>query len=79
MKSCVSTFKPLKNQFLMKIFKSYFLVKTVLKNLVPFKRYFKKSDFIFNILKSKCYNRLCVDIILLRVIKMTLCVKKYHP
>jgi hypothetical protein len=79
MKSSVSTFKPLKNQFLIKIFKSYFLVKTVLKNLVPFKRYFKKSDLIFNILKSMCYNRLCVGIILLRVIKMTLCVKKYHP
>jgi hypothetical protein len=26
-----------------------------------------------------CYNRLCVNMFLLCVIKMTLCVKKYHP
>ncbi len=78
MKSSESTFKPLKNQFLIKIFKSYFLVKTVLKNLVPFKRCLKKSDVFFNILKSMCYYRLCVDMFFLCVIKMTLC-KKYHP
>jgi hypothetical protein len=29
--------------------------------------------------KVLCYNRLCVDMFLLCVIKMTLCVKKYHP
>jgi hypothetical protein len=53
MKSSASTFKPLKNQFfLLKIFVSYFLAKTVLKNLVPFKRYLKKSDLIFNVQKS---------------------------
>jgi hypothetical protein len=53
MKSNASHFKPFKKSiFLIKIFESYFLVKTVLKNHVPFKRYFKKSDLIFNIQKS---------------------------
>jgi molecular chaperone DnaK (HSP70) len=41
-----------KTIFLIDIFVGYFLVKTVLKNLVPFKRYFKKSHFIFNVQKS---------------------------
>jgi hypothetical protein len=57
----------------------YFLVKTVLKNLVPFKRYFKNSDLIFNVVIFMCYNRLCVDMFLLCVIKMTLCVMIFYP
>jgi hypothetical protein len=52
MKSSASTFKPLKINFSYKDFFELFLVKTVLKNHVPFKRYFKKSDFIFNVPKS---------------------------
>jgi sterol desaturase/sphingolipid hydroxylase (fatty acid hydroxylase superfamily) len=57
----------------------YFLVKTVLKNLVPFKRYFKNSDLIFNVVIFMCYNRLCVDMFMLCVIKMTLCVMIFYP
>jgi hypothetical protein len=48
----LSTFKAYKkNKFFTKIFESYFLVKTVLKNIVPFKRYLKKCHFIFNVQK----------------------------
>ncbi len=66
MKSSVSIFKPL------------FFGKNSFEKSCSVQKMFKKSDVIFNILKSMCYNRLCVDMFFLCVIKMTLC-KKYHP
>ena len=59
---------------------SYFLVNKVLKNLVPFKRYFKISHFIFSAQKKKvlCYNHVCVEMIFLWVIMCYVCVNKYH-
>ena len=37
----------------LKSFVSYFLINKVLKNLVPFKRYFKISHFMFSAQKKK--------------------------
>ena len=54
-----------KSIFPILIYTTLILVKTVLKNHVPFKRYFKKSDLIFNILKSMCYKNdfMCYDLL----------------
>jgi hypothetical protein len=51
MKSSASTLNHKKINFSYKDFFELFLVNRVLKNHVPFKRYFKKSDLIFNVQK----------------------------
>jgi hypothetical protein len=54
---------------------SYFLVKIVLKNLVPFKKFILFLMFE----KVLCYNHVCMEMIFLCVIIMTICVIIFYP